>query len=76
MRRFFSEKETFALMEELKTKVPDIAIRTTLIVGHPGETEKEFQRTLSPANPEASRLLGFLARQPQKLALIEFEPTV
>ena len=44
MRRFFSEKETFALMEELKTKVPDIAIRTTLIVGHPGETEKEFQK--------------------------------
>ena len=44
MRRFFSEKETFALMEELKTKVPDIAIRTTLIVGHPGETDKEFQK--------------------------------
>ena len=44
MRRFFSEKETFALMEELKTKVSDIAIRTTLIVGHPGETEREFQK--------------------------------
>lgn len=44
MRRSFSEKETFALMEELKTKVPDIAVRTTLIVGHPGETEKEFQK--------------------------------
>lgn len=44
MRRFFSEKETFSLMEELKSKVPDIAIRTTLIVGHPGETEKEFQK--------------------------------
>lgn len=44
MRRFFSEKETFALMEELKVKVPDIAIRTSLIVGHPGETEKEFQK--------------------------------
>lgn len=44
MRRFFSEKETFDLMEKLKTKVPDIAIRTSLIVGHPGETEKEFQK--------------------------------
>lgn len=47
MRRFFSEKETFALMEELKTKVPDIAIRTTLIVGHPGETEREFQKLVN-----------------------------
>ncbi|MCQ2959898.1 MAG: 30S ribosomal protein S12 methylthiotransferase RimO [Bacteroidales bacterium] len=44
MRRYFSEKETFTLMEELKTKVPDIAIRTSLIVGHPGETDKEFQK--------------------------------
>lgn len=44
MRRYFSEKETFSLMEELKSKVPDIAIRTTLIVGHPGETDKEFQK--------------------------------
>ena len=44
MRRSFSEQETFALMEEMKTKVPDIAVRTTLIVGHPGETDKEFQK--------------------------------
>ena len=44
MRRSFSEQETFALMEEMKTKVPDIAVRTTLIVGHPGENDKEFQK--------------------------------
>ena len=44
MRRSFSEQETFALMEEMKAKVPDIAVRTTLIVGHPGETDKEFQK--------------------------------
>lgn len=42
MRRFFTEKETWHLMETLKTKVPDIALRTSLIVGHPGETEKDF----------------------------------
>lgn len=44
MRRSFSEQETFAMMEEMKTKVPDIAVRTTLIVGHPGENDKEFQK--------------------------------
>lgn len=44
MRRSFSEQETFALMEEMKTKVSDIAVRTTLIVGHPGENDKEFQK--------------------------------
>ncbi len=46
MRRSFSEQETFALMEEMKTKVPDIAVRTTLIVGHPGENDKEFQKLI------------------------------
>ena len=44
MRRFFTEKETWDLMDTIKTKVPDIALRTSLIVGHPGETEKEFQK--------------------------------
>lgn len=44
MRRGFTEKETWKLIENIKKTVPDIAIRTTLIVGHPGETELEFNK--------------------------------
>ncbi|MFQ3575553.1 MAG: 30S ribosomal protein S12 methylthiotransferase RimO [Cytophagales bacterium] len=43
MRRGITRKKTEELLHEIRTKVPDIAIRTTMIVGHPGETEKEFE---------------------------------
>ena len=42
MRRNITGSETVALIEKIRDKVPDIALRTTLIVGHPGETEKDF----------------------------------
>ncbi len=46
MRRGTSREKTEALLEKTRAKVPDIAIRTTLIVGHPGETEKDFEEML------------------------------
>ena len=42
MRRGINKEETYALIKKLKTEIPDIALRTTLLVGHPGETEAEF----------------------------------
>ena len=43
MRRQITREETEALIQEARTKVPNIAIRTTMLVGFPGETEEEFQ---------------------------------
>jgi ribosomal protein S12 methylthiotransferase len=34
--------EIYKLIENLRSKIPDIALRTTLLTGHPGETEKAF----------------------------------
>lgn len=45
MRRGITREKTEALIKDIRAKVPDIAIRTTLIVGHPGETEAEFEET-------------------------------
>ena len=42
MRRNITGKETMALIEKIRSVVPGIALRTTLIVGHPGETDKDF----------------------------------
>ena len=42
MRRNVTGSETIRLIEKIREKVPDIALRTTLIVGHPGETDKDF----------------------------------
>lgn len=43
MRRRFSEADTRALVTKLRTKIPGLVFRTTFIVGHPGETEADFQ---------------------------------
>lgn len=43
MRRGISSRMTRTLLETIKTAVPGIALRTTLIVGYPGETESDFQ---------------------------------
>ena len=42
MKRSHDESETRSLLSKLRKELPDTAIRTTLIAGHPGETEKEY----------------------------------
>jgi len=43
MRRGITREKTEALVNEIRAKVPGIAIRTTLIAGYPGETEADFR---------------------------------
>ena len=43
MRRGTNKAKTTKLLRDFRNVVPDIAIRTTLIVGYPGETEADFQ---------------------------------
>ena len=43
MRRGITREKTEELVDEIRAKVPGIAIRTTLIVGYPGETKEDFQ---------------------------------
>ena len=42
MRRHITKDETLALIERIRTEVPSIHIRTTLMVGFPGESDSEF----------------------------------
>lgn len=43
MRRGITKEKTTDLIAAIRNKVPNIALRTTLIVGHPGETEEDFE---------------------------------
>lgn len=43
MRRGTTQAKTTKLLYDFRNAVPEMAIRTTLIVGYPGETEKDFQ---------------------------------
>jgi tRNA-2-methylthio-N6-dimethylallyladenosine synthase len=47
MRRTYSRERYLRLVEELRAAIPDLALTTDLIVGFPGETETEFEDTLS-----------------------------
>lgn len=46
MRRQITKKETLELLDTIRQKVPGIALRTTFLVGHPGETEEDFEELL------------------------------
>lgn len=47
MRRNISLQETKNLVAEIRKKIPGIAIRTTMLVGFPNETEKDFETLLN-----------------------------
>lgn len=46
MRRGTSREKQEELIQRIREKIPEIAIRTTLIAGHPGENEAEFQEMM------------------------------
>lgn len=46
MRRHISKAETLALIDRLRREVPNLHLRTTLMVGFPGEGDEEFQELL------------------------------
>ncbi len=46
MHRQTSKAETYELVRRLREEVPGIALRTTMMVGFPGETEEDFQEML------------------------------
>lgn len=43
MRRHITREETVALIKTIKQEIPQAAIRTTMLVGFPGETERDFE---------------------------------
>lgn len=46
MRRPITKAETYELIHRMREEVPGIHLRTTLMVGHPGETEADFEELL------------------------------
>lgn len=47
MRRGITSEQTQEFIDQLRAEIPNIAIRTTLIAGHPGEGEEEFEELKS-----------------------------
>lgn len=47
MRRNITKAETYELLQRMREEVPGIHLRTTLMVGHPGETESDFEELVA-----------------------------
>lgn len=61
MRRGTTKQKTIDLVNQVRDKVPDIAIRTTLIAGYPGETEQDHQEMLEWVEQTRFDRLGIFA---------------
>ncbi len=46
MKRNITKEDTYQLIEKIREKVPGIYLRTTLMVGYPGESEKDFEELM------------------------------
>lgn len=58
MRRGVDYRKTQKLIDDIRTMVPGIALRTTMIVGHPGEGEEEFEELLGFVQRNRFEMLG------------------
>lgn len=58
MRRNITKQGTIDLINKIRTEVPGIHLRTTLMVGHPGETEEDFNELLDFVNEMKFERLG------------------
>lgn len=61
MHRHISGQETRELLAEMRRRVPDLKIRTTLMVGFPGEGEEEFAKLLDFVKEEKFERMGAFA---------------
>lgn len=61
MRRHISSQQTRELLAEMRRRVPGIKIRTTLMVGFPGEGEKEFEELLEFVKEQKFDRMGAFA---------------
>lgn len=58
MRRNISKQATYDLMKRIREEVPGIHLRTTLMVGHSGETKKDFEELLQFVNDMRFERMG------------------
>jgi len=66
MKRGLGGKKTIELIRKIKEEIPDIALRTTLIVGYPGETEDEFNQLMDFVKQTRFERLGVFTYSPEE----------
>jgi ribosomal protein S12 methylthiotransferase len=65
MRRGITRRATLELIDAIRQRIPDIALRTTLIVGYPNETEQEFEELVEFIQEVKFDRLGVFTYSPE-----------
>jgi ribosomal protein S12 methylthiotransferase len=58
MRRGITKRKTIELVDQIRQKLPEICLRTTMLLGHPGETEDDFEQLVDFVNATKFDRLG------------------
>jgi len=66
MKRGSSEVKTRALIDNIKREIPDVALRTTMIVGYPGETQADFEKLIDFIKEVKFDRLGVFTYSPEE----------
>ncbi len=66
MQRGHSREQTIQLLQKIRKEIPDVALRTTIIVGFPGETQEEFDELLDFINNYKFDRLGVFMYSPEE----------
>jgi len=76
MNRNYRQKRYLQIVEQLRTRCPDLAITADIIVGFPTETDREFEQTLAVMNEvQYNSVYSFkYSRRPDTPALSSFSP--
>lgn len=61
MRRRIDKKATIELLEEIRSRVPGITLRTTLMVGFPGESDEDFEELIEFVKTQKFERMGAFA---------------
>jgi tRNA-2-methylthio-N6-dimethylallyladenosine synthase len=78
MNRWYTREEYLALIERIKTAIPEVEFTTDIIVGFPGETEEQFQESISLAKTVGFRqtFIAWYSPRPGTAAAEGMEDTV
>lgn len=58
MKRGGNKKQTIKLLDKIRKQIPDVAIRTSILTGHPGETKSDFTELLNFIQDQKFERLG------------------
>ena len=78
MRRHIDKESTIKLLDEIRRRVPGIKIRTTLMVGFPGESEQDFEELLDFVRTQRFDRMGAFAysEEDDTYAALNYEDNV